>query len=117
MKHRIVHRKLGRNTAHRQALLKNLLRALVIHEKIKTTDEKAKELRRLFDRVVTWAKAGDLAHIRLISRIVPDRKLIKKLMDDIAPKMQNRNGGFVRIVKLGVRKGNGARVSILEIVN
>ncbi|MDY7017427.1 MAG: 50S ribosomal protein L17 [Nitrospirota bacterium] len=116
MKHRIAHRKLGRNTSHRLALLRNLLRSLILHGKIQTTHEKAREAGRLFDRMVGRAKKGDLASVRLIARVLVERDIVRRLVAEIAPKMQTRSSGFTRIIKIGFRRGDGAGVSILEIV-
>jgi len=115
MKHRIAHRKLGRNTSHRLALLRNLLRSLILHGKIQTTHEKAKEAGHLFDRMVGRAKKGDLASVRLIARVLVERDIIRRLIAEIA---QNANA-IVRVYadhKTGFRRGDGAGVSILEIV-
>lgn len=116
MKHRIAHRKLGRTTSHRLALLRNLMRSLILHGKIRTTHEKAIETGRVFDRMVVQAKKGELANVRIISRILVERDIVRKLVQEVAPKMQMRSSGFTRILKIGFRRGDGASVSILEIV-
>jgi large subunit ribosomal protein L17 len=97
-------------------LLRNQLGALILHGRIITTEEKAKETARMFERLVVWAKKGDLSRIRLIAQNLFSRGLVKKLVSEIAPKMQTRPSGFTRILKKGIRRGDGASVSILAIV-
>jgi large subunit ribosomal protein L17 len=110
-------RKLNRTSAHRKALFRNLVLALVEHERIKTTDAKAKELRRYADRMVTLGKRGDLAARRLAFAFMQSRDAVKKLFDQIAPRFKDRNGGYTRVVKFGVRRGDAAPISIIEFTD
>lgn len=116
MRHNVSGRKLGRKTEHRLAMFKNLLRGLVINERIKTTLEKAKDLRHYADRIITWGKKGDLYSKRMVYRYLPDHKLVKKVFEDIAPKYMDRAGGYTRVLKLGKRISDGAEMAILEYV-
>ncbi|MGQ9465322.1 MAG: 50S ribosomal protein L17 [bacterium] len=115
MRHGDKVKKLGRKKAHRQALLRNLCRSLFIFERIKTTLSKAKEARRMAERLIEFAKENTLAAKRFIYRFVPDHKLVKIICDEIAPKFANRHGGYTRIFKLGPRLGDGAEMAILEL--
>jgi large subunit ribosomal protein L17 len=114
MRHLNQGRKLSRTSAHRKALLRNLVLALVKHERIKTTDAKAKELRRYVERMVTLGKRGDLAARRLAFSFMQSRDAVKRLFDEIAPRFKERNGGYTRIVKFGFRRGDAAPLSIVE---
>ena len=116
MRHQIAGRKLGRTTSHRWAMLRNLLTSFFEHERVKTTDAKAKELRPLAEKIIQWGKRGDLHARRQMLAIIRSRKVVGKVFDSIAPRYQNRVGGYVRILKLGVRRGDGAPVSIVELV-
>jgi large subunit ribosomal protein L17 len=117
MRHRVKGRKLGRTPAHRSALFRNQLSSLVREERIRTTLEKAKELRPLAEKVVTQGKRDTLHARRRVNRVISDRDLVKKLFDEIAPRYQQRPGGYTRIVKLGPRKGDGAEMAYLEFVD
>ena len=114
MRHMNQGRKLNRTSAHRKALFRNLVLALLKHERIKTTDAKAKELRHFADRMVTLGKRGDLAARRLAFNFMQSRDAVKKLFDEIAPRFKERNGGYTRVVKLGFRRGDAASLSIIE---
>ena len=116
MRHNVHGRKLGRTTAHRKALFRNQLGSLIEHEKIRTTLQKAKELRPLAERMVTQGKRGSLHARRLVGQLVSDRRQVSKLFDEIAPRFAERPGGYTRIVKLGPRKGDGAEMAVLEFV-
>lgn len=116
MYHRKKGRKLGRKTEHRQALLNNLVTALFDKEKIKTTVPKSKELRRIAEKLITMAKRNDLHSRRLVARRIHDRKIVKKLFTEIAPRYLDRNGGYTRIIKLGPRFGDAAEMSYIELV-
>jgi large subunit ribosomal protein L17 len=107
-------RKLNRTTAHRKALFRNLVLALIDHERIKTTDAKAKDLRHFADRMVTLGKRGDLAARRLAYNFMQSRDAVKKLFDEIAPRFKDRHGGYTRVVKFGFRRGDAAPLSIIE---
>jgi len=114
MRHLNQGRKLNRTSAHRKALFRNLVLALVKHERIKTTDAKAKELRRYADRMVTLGKRGDLAARRLAFAFMQSRDAVKRLFDDIAPRFKERKGGYTRVVKFGFRRGDAAPLSVVE---
>ena len=114
MRHLNQGRKLNRTSAHRKALFRNLVLALVKHERIKTTDAKAKELRRYAERMVTLGKRGDLAARRLAFSFMQSRDAVKRLFDEIAPRFKDRNGGYTRVVKFGFRRGDAASLSIIE---
>jgi large subunit ribosomal protein L17 len=116
MRHNVGGRKLGRTTAHRQALFRNQLAALIEHEQVKTTLAKAKELRRLAERVVTQGKLDSVHARRRVRRWLPDRRQVSKLFEEIGPRFAERPGGYLRIVKLGPRKGDGAEMALLEFV-
>ena len=116
MRHGVAGVKLGRSTAHRRALFRNLVTALLEHEAVRTTDAKAKELRRWGDRMITLGKAGSLHARRRAAAIIQRQSVLKKLFDEIAPRYQARNGGYTRVVKLGIRHGDAAPVSLVELV-
>jgi large subunit ribosomal protein L17 len=114
MRHLNQGRKLSRTSAHRKALFRNLVLSLVKHERIKTTDAKAKELRRYADRMVTLGKRGDVAARRLAFAFMQSRDAVKRLFDEIAPRFKERNGGYTRVVKFGFRRGDAAPLSVVE---
>ena len=117
MRHRVAGRKFNRSPAHRRALLRNLVTALLEHEAVRTTDAKAKELRRWGDRMITLGKQGTLHARRRAAAIVGSRPVVKKLFDELAARYQSRNGGYTRVLKLGVRAGDAAPVSLVELVD
>jgi len=117
MRHAVHGRKLGRTSAHRRALFRNQLASLVEHERIITTLEKAKEMRPIFEKAITQGKRGTLHARRRVRRFLSDRHLVKKLFDDIAPRFADREGGYTRITKLGPRKGDGAEMAVLELLD
>jgi len=117
MRHQVKGRKLGRSPAHRKALFRNQLSSLVKAERIRTTLQKAKELRPLAEKVVTQGKRDTLHARRQVNRLISDRELVKKLFDEIAPRYHERPGGYTRIIKLGPRKGDGAEMAYLEFVD
>ncbi|MFL6193619.1 MAG: 50S ribosomal protein L17 [Thermoanaerobaculia bacterium] len=110
------HRKLGRVSSHREALFRNQLQSLVEKERIVTTLPKAKELRPIAEKVITRGKHGTLHDRRWVLRWVLSRDLVKKVFDEIAPRFTERPGGYLRIVKLGPRQGDGAEMAVLELV-
>ena len=110
------YRKLGRPTAHRKAMLRNLVTDLFREERISTTDCRAKEARREAEKLITLAKRGDLHARRQVLAYVYDEDVVAKLFDVIAPKYAERNGGYTRILKLGPRRGDAAEVVFLELV-
>jgi len=116
MRHLKSGRQLSRNSAHRWALMRNMITALLREEKIRTTDPKAKELRRWADRVITLGKRGSLHARRQALGIVQDKAVVRKLFDTIAPRFKDRPGGYTRIIKLGIRRGDAAQMSLIELV-
>ena len=114
MRHLKDGRKLNRTAAHRKALMRNLVKALLQREQIRTTDAKAKELRRWADRIVTLGKRDTLHARRLAFAYLGSRKLVKRLFDDVAPRFQSRAGGYTRVLKIGPRRGDAAPVSLVE---
>ena len=108
-------RKLSREKDQRKALLKSLARAIFLHEKIKTTEAKAKEVSMFAEKCITRAKKGDLSSRRILVKYF-SKDLVKKLIDEIAPKYKDRKGGYTRIIKLGPRKSDGAKMAIIELV-
>jgi large subunit ribosomal protein L17 len=117
MRHNVKGRKLGRTTEHRLALFRNQIASLVASGRIKTTLPKAKELRPIAEKLVTKGKRGSVEARRQVARWIPQRDLIKKLFDEVAPRFQERDGGYLRILKLGPRPGDGAEMAILEWVD
>jgi len=117
MRHNAAGRKLGRKTPHRLAMFRNQLASLVLQERIVTTISKAKELRPLAERIVTHGKRGTVHARRLVGRWLLSRDMIQKLFDEIAPRFESRPGGYLRIVKLGPRQGDGAEMAYLELVD
>jgi large subunit ribosomal protein L17 len=116
MRHLKSGRKLSRSSSHRRALIRNLITALLRDEKIQTTDPKAKELRRWADRVITLGKEGTLHARRQALGIVQDKAVVRKLFDTIAPRFKDRPGGYTRILKIGIRHGDAAPLSVVELV-
>src|SRR5690242_4923051 len=117
MRHRKDHRKLSRTASHRRAVLRNLVTALFQYERIETSVAKAKEARRLAERMITFAKRGDLAARRHVARFVYRETVAKKLFDTIAPWYATRQGGYTRIVRIGKRRvGDASEVAFLELI-
>ncbi|TMQ55412.1 MAG: 50S ribosomal protein L17 [Candidatus Eisenbacteria bacterium] len=116
MRHRKDHRKLSRTHSHRRALLRNLVTSLIQHERIETTLAKAKEARRVGERMITFAKRGDLSARRHVARFVHGDHNVRKLFDTVAPWYETRNGGYTRILKLGRRLGDAGEMALLELV-
>ena len=117
MRHAKKGRKLGTDTSHTKAMLRSLAAALLANERIKTTEARAKEVRPLVDRIISWGKRGDVHARRLALAELGDQALVKKVFDDIAPRFAERNGGYTRILKLGPRKGDAAPMVIMELVD
>lgn len=117
MRHRVAGKKLGRSPAHRKALLRNLVTALLQHEAVRTTDAKAKELKRWGDRMITLGKEGTLHARRRAAIVLCRASVVKKLFDELAPRYASRAGGYTRVVKLGVRAGDAASISMVELVD
>ncbi|MBI5657640.1 MAG: 50S ribosomal protein L17 [Geobacter sp.] len=116
MRHAKAGRRLGRTTSHRVAMFRNMVTSLLQHEKITTTDAKAKELRSIAEKMITLGKRGDLHAIRLASAYIRDKKVVTKLFSAIAPRYKERDGGYTRIIKLGQRSGDNALLSQIELV-
>ena len=116
MRHAKKGRKLGTEASHTKAMLRSLAAALLVNERIKTTEARAKEVRPLVDRIITWGKRGDVHARRLALAELGDQALVKKVFDDIAPRYAERAGGYTRILKLGPRKGDAAPMVIMELV-
>lgn len=117
MRHRVSGRKFGLPSNQRKALLKSLVRAVLSHDAINTTEPRAKDVRILVERIITQARKGDLHARRLIRRDLNDETLVKRVVDEVAPRFSARNGGYTRIVKLGPRRGDCAEMVRLELVN
>lgn len=116
MRHLVSGRKLNRTASHRRAMLSNMAISILDKERITTTVAKAKEVRGVVERLITYGKKGDLHGIRLAARRINNKTILKKLFDDIAPSYKDREGGYTRIVKLSERKGDNAQMSIIELV-
>lgn len=117
MRHRNKGRKLSRTASHRDALLRNMAISLFRHGRISTTTEKAKELRPFAEKLITLAKRGDLHAKRLAARKIHDREVLVSLFDNIAPTFAERPGGYTRILKTGHRRGDGAEMAMIELVD
>ena len=120
MRHQKKGRKLNRTASHRKALFSNLAASLVIHKKIRTTDAKGKELRSYIDRLVTYAKRGDVHGRRLIQKKITGKRgkeIANILIHDIAPAYADRHGGYTRLIKLNNRKNDNAPVSLIEFID
>ncbi len=116
MRHNKSGRRLGRTTSHRIAMFRNMVTSFLTHERIITTDAKAKELRPIAEKMITLGKKGDLHAIRQASSYIRDKKTVTKLFNSIAPRYKERAGGYTRIIKLGIRPGDTAPVSVIELV-
>jgi large subunit ribosomal protein L17 len=116
MRHNSAGRRLGRTTSHRIAMFRNMVTSFLEHEKITTTDAKAKELRSIAERMITLGKKGDLHATRQAAAYIRDKKIVTKLFTTIAPRYADRPGGYTRIIKLGIRPGDTAPVSVIELV-
>ena len=116
MRHGMVNRKLGRTSAHRNALFRNQLASLIINERIVTTLPKAKELRPQIERLVTLGRNDNVHNRRQAARVIAEPSLVAKLFDTLSPRFANTPGGYTRIIKLGARRGDSAEMAILEFV-
>ncbi|MCH2550023.1 MAG: 50S ribosomal protein L17 [Alphaproteobacteria bacterium] len=117
MRHRKSGRKLNRTSSHRKAMFSNMAAAIIKHEQITTTLPKAKELRRVVDRLITLGKKGDLHSRRRAMAIIKDKALTEKLFTSLAERYNDRHGGYTRVLKAGFRYGDSAPVGILELVD
>ena len=115
MRHRQKGRKLGRTKSHREMMLRNMVVSLFQNESIRTTEAKAKEARRLAEKLLTWGKRGDLHSRRLALRYISDAGVVKKVFESIAPRFEDRAGGYTRIIRLNQRRGDAAPMVILEL--
>ena len=116
MRHGNSGRRLGRTTSHREAMFRNLVTSFLNHEKITTTDAKAKEIRSVAEKMITLGKRGDLHSLRQAASYIREKSVVTKLFTSIAPRYKDRPGGYTRIVKLGIRQGDAAPISIIELV-
>jgi large subunit ribosomal protein L17 len=117
MRHLKAGRKLNRTSAHRKALFRNLVTSLIEHEHVRTTDAKAKELRRVADRMITLGKRGSLHARRQALAYIRSRSVVSKLFDEVAARFKERAGGYTRVVKIGHRHGDAAPMSIIELTD
>lgn len=117
MRHRRAGRKLNRNINQRKALFKNLISALILQGKIRTTEAKAKAIRRLVDKLIGRAKQGTLAARRLIAAFLPDKQVVNKLVDEVAPNLKQRPGGFTKLTRVERRRGDNAVVVEVELLD
>lgn len=117
MRHRKDHRRLGRATDQRIALMRSQVDSLFRHSRIRTTLQKAKESQRMAEKLITLAKRGDLAARRRVLRKVRDKALVKHLFAEIAPRYAERDGGYTRVIKAGLRSGDAAQMAILELID
>ncbi len=116
MRHRKAGKHLGRNPAHRRAMLRNIVTSLFKYEQIETTDAKAKALRPIAEKMITLAKRGDLHARRQALAYMQDKQVTHKLFDELRERFMDRQGGYVRIIKKGIRGGDGASISIVQLV-
>jgi large subunit ribosomal protein L17 len=116
MRHKVAGYKLGRNTAHRRSLLRNLVTSLIVEERVETTIPKAKAMRPLVEKMITLGKKGDLAARRQATAYLMTGEAVTKLFDTIAPRFGDRNGGYLRIVRTAWRKGDGAEKAFIELL-
>ena len=117
MKHNIKHRKLNRTSSHRKSLFKNMSQALIKHEQIVTTLPKAKELKRVIEKLITLGKKGSLHARRLAFSKIRDKDMVSKLFDALATRYKDRNGGYSRVLKAGFRYGDSAPMAVIELVD
>ncbi len=115
MRHRKKGRALSRTPSHRKATLRNLATSLFRHERIRTTEAKAKELRPFAEKLITLARVDDVHSRRRVRRNIADREILGKLFDDIGPRFEGVDGGYTRVLKIGARKGDGAELALIEL--
>lgn len=116
MRHRVKGRQLSRTAAHKRALMRNMAASLFEHEGINTTIAKAKELRPYAEKLITLARRGDLHAVRQVEKKIKDREVLGKLFSEIGPRFATRPGGYIRILKLGHRPGDGAEMARIELL-
>ncbi len=117
MRHRKAGNHLGRNTSHRRAMFRNMVTSLFKHEQIETTDAKAKAVRPIAEKMITLAKRGDLHARRQALSYMQDKEVTHRLFDQLKDRFSSREGGYLRIVKKGFRKGDGASISVVQLVS
>ncbi len=117
MRHKKLNKRLGRNKSQRKQLMRSLVRALFISYRIETTVEKAKEARKLAEKMITYAKSGQLKDIRAMERVLQNRALVSNIIKVVAPLAMKRKGGYTRIIRSGFRRGDGASLAILELTD
>ena len=116
MRHRVSGRKLSRPTGHRMSMLRTLVTDLIRHESLTTTEAKAREVRRMAEKVITRGKRASLHDRRQVSAVLTDEDMVGKLFDEVSPRYEDRPGGYTRMVKLGPRKGDAAPMAVLELL-
>ena len=116
MRHQLAGRKLGRPTGHRLLMLRNMVTDLLRNESMKTTDSKAKAVRKMAEKVITMVKKGTLQHKRQASALLTDEAVVRKVFDELGQRYQDRNGGYTRITKIGPRKGDASEMAVLELI-
>lgn len=116
MRHGKSGRRLGRKTSHREAMFRNMVTSLLSNERVTTTDSKAKEIRVIAERMITLGKRGDLHAMRQAASVIREKSVVTRLFATIAPRYKDRPGGYTRIVKLGIRQGDAAPLSLIELV-
>ena len=117
MRHRKKGRQLSRTASHKKAMLRNMATSLILHERIRTTEAKAKELRPVVEKLITLGGVDDVHSRRRARRMIQDRAVLQKLFDEVGPRFRERPGGYTRILKLGARKGDGAELAIIELTD
>ncbi len=117
MKHNIKNKKLNKTSSHRKAMFMNMSNSLIKHEQITTTLQKAKELKRFVEKIISLGKKGDLQSRRKTISVLQDQKMTKKTFDVLAKRYKDRNGGYTRIIKLGSRYGDNASMAVIELVD
>ena len=116
MRHKKGNSKLGLPTDQRLALIKNTTKALILHKKIKTTNARAKQVSKYVEKIITKAKKNDLHSRREVFRLIQDKKIVDIIFKNVIPQCQNRNSGYTRILKYGIRRGDAANISVLELI-
>ncbi len=116
MRHRVAGRKLGRRTEHREATLQNIVAQLLTHERVTTTEAKAKEARTLAERIITKGRSGSVHDRRQAMALLTDKQAVRRLFDELGPRYADRAGGYTRLMKLMPRRGDAAAMALLELV-
>lgn len=117
MRHRLSGNKLNRPTAHRMSMLRGMVTALIRNETLQTTEAKAREVRRMAEKMITLGKKGSLHHRRQAATVIVDDETVRKLFDELADRYASRTGGYTRMYKLGNRKGDASKMALLELVS